>query len=186
MCMNILLHDTGIQTKYFDKFKELKLLDKSEADTFFKEHWKEINTVIDCSSNNYLYKKFLEKNPEESTLKKTVKFLTVKNKKIVKAPFLKNYIFAKKKENFDEEKYKQIIEDRQLIEDTLEYICNSYKSALEKELDTVDDKAIDISALTDEQVYFVKENNGISTGNILDINSLFLLKELKEILLYKI
>lgn len=187
--MKVLIHDiNNLAIENFNKFKDLKVVNKNIARDFMKEHWNIITDIFDSTNNHYFYNS-MKKNNDEHLFKADIYFMIISNKKYYNLPSLNNYTFANKKENFSEEDFNEILKKKDSIEKTLSYACGSYRHILEKELDELDDKVIDISELTiaKEKMYFVKDKKKYADNdNILDFNSLLLLKDLKEILENKI
>lgn len=187
--MKILIHDIScLAIEKFSDFKNLEIVNKDIARDFMKEHWHQITDIFDSTSNHYFYNS-VKKDNEEFIFKADINFMFINGKKYYNLPSLNNFEFANKKENFSEEDFKEILKKKDSIEKTLSYICGSYKHILEKELEELDDKVIDISELVSnkEKIYFVKDKKKYpDNDNILDFNSLLLLKDLKEILENKI
>ena len=187
--MIILIHDVNLPQKatdYFKKFKGLKLISKEETDIKLKDFWKDTKTIIDTTSNHDFYKK-CKGNNEEKVFSKNVDFVEFKGRKVVNLFTLKNYFY--KKSNFSETQYETILKKRKIIDSTLSNICTVFQNSLERELEILK-KPINIKEITieKEDMYFVKEikENETAGENVLDVNDFMVLKELKDILLYKI
>ena len=187
--MKVLIHDiSNLDINYFDKFKDLEVVHINTAKDFMRNNWHLITDIFDGSTKFEFYKNML-KNNEEHIFKAGVNFILSKSKKYYHLPNLKNLQFAEKKESFSDEDFKTILKNKDNILKSLEYVCGSYKNLFEKELDELEDKPIDISELTinNEKMYFVKDKRKYADDdNVIDLNSLLLLKDLKEILENKI
>ena len=187
--MIILVHDARLSDKgcaYFKKFKNLELINKEEANDKIRSFWKQVETVIDTTSNHEFYKKCKGQN-EDRKFGEGVNFVEYKGRKIVNLFSLNNYLY--KKDNFTEEQFNRIKKERVVIEKTLKSICDVFQNNLQVELEKFN-KPINIKEITlnKEDIYFVKElnENEIAGENIISLNDFTLLKELKDILLYKI
>ena len=65
--MIILVHDARLSDKgcaYFKKFKNLELVNKEEANDKLRSFWKQVETVIDTTSNHEFYKKCKGQNED--------------------------------------------------------------------------------------------------------------------------
>ena len=189
--MVVLIHDIKNlpeqAIKYFEKFKDLKLVYEQLAKDNMKNYWKNTKTIIDSTANHEFYNKCKENN-EERKFSKEVDFVKLNGREIVKVENLRNYFY--KKANFNEDDYEVIKHKRQVIDKTLEQICSSFQNQLEKELEELSGKHISLKNLTPDntEVYFISEKNGESTNveNVLNIEDFLVLKELKDILTCKL
>ncbi len=187
--MIILIHDAELPEKgyaYFKKFKDLILVNKEESNDKIKSFWKDTKTIIDTTANHEIYKK-CKGTQDDKKFNKYVNFIEYKGRKIVNLFSLKNYLY--KQNNFTEEQFERIKKERIVIEKTLANICDVFQNNLQAELEKMD-KPINIKEITlkKEDMYFVKElNKDEAAGeNVMDLNDFQILRELKDILLYKL
>lgn len=189
--MNLLIYDMENMNdklkNYLGNFKNLVLVHQDDNDTF-RKYWSETKNILDATKTHKFYKKAKSTdNQEEKLFKKDVNFVILKNRKVVKLEDLSTFLY--KKENFSEEDYKEILKKKHLIQDVLTEICKTFKNNLEKDLeDILKDKVLNISSITPDnsKIFLVKDTNINTEENVIDLNDYELLKELKDILVYKI
>lgn len=184
--MKILIYDNELYGKidFLDKYKDILPIRVDEIDDKLKEHWKEIDVIIDTQSSHNFYKRC--GIDEEKLFSKNVKFVIFKGRKIIKLFSLKNFFY--KEDNFDEEDFKKIKCKRNIISKTLDSLSETYSNNLQKELEEIANKTFNLKHITPDhsEVIFVKDKKDDDRENVIDVNSLCLLKDLKDILVNKI
>lgn len=188
--MNVLLYDKELGEdfiKKLSKYKELTLISDEKADNFFRENWRDVALLIDATTSHNYYKKLFKSDVmKEQLFSKYVTFYFFNNKKIIKLFSLKNFLY--KKENFSEEDFKKINLSKKIIIDTLEKICGSYTNTFQQEIEELANKRINFKNVTSDKsdIFFVTNKTENLAENEIDLSRYNILKELEQILVYKI
>lgn len=191
---NILIYDRDaeINLDFFCKYKNLELIAVDEFKQYATSNWETIGDILDATSKKSVYTAF-SKVEKPSIFYKEIPYIIYKNKKVIALYDLKIYKYCKNSENFDEVTLNKFCKQLDIVEAVLELVCSSYIDFLEKELDELDKSTIininNIVNKNDSDYYFVvdrKDNRIVPDGKIIDLNSLILLKELKDIFMHQI